>query len=700
MIQCPKCGAEYTTTPDVCEQCQTPLTQTDELPDPFAAALLQEQRSREQQQKVREAFLNHRNEKSAAAQTAAVPPSEQTPQHGTKKKRKRREAMLWISFFAIVGLFVLAFFTLRGGILQKKSQTGSYAFYRKDDSLWFYQDDIGKQKLLTSNFQPQHAKGGTLSDDYLEKLTQISTDGSRVYYPLNFTEERCQIACRQLSEPDKESILFEIPLHLNVNTELNSNDYYTSPLKVMMSESNENWYTDMMPPYIIQGDTVFFINPDHSLCRKTAEQDAEVLAENVVRYWQISGKEGVFYLTSSVPLASPEAWIVPTGFVNTRLTSWGISETTSEPCYLHYYPPSGESEQLYPLQELSIQGWAVPYTDSDRYFYFWCEVPETGGVVFYQVDLLRDGFIDMIETGVDEVVPLCAYPDGSLYYAIRDSVTSSAFLCYFNRKQAQSHKVFGFGMSRDEPTAMLTICLDICRTEPYVLEKINMDTPMLYYCEKPVGLSTPLPAEYPPSSSPEIQHINSLRFDEHDPILYLYSARMDLSGYLSSSSVETAIELSEITLEYAMLNKENPVTFLRSPFQSELNNEAYSAKYVPDAAEPDQWLLFFALSSGYEPPSKQEHRVYDAIMRKDDSLFLHSVLENAIYGYRDQHLQKLSAENSIVYRYNWKPISADAFFAIDATKTLTLYLPHSSITIDTADMLFSVGQMPETSADK
>ena len=43
MIQCPKCGAEYKVSPDVCVQCGYDFAPEDSLPDLFAAAMKQEQ---------------------------------------------------------------------------------------------------------------------------------------------------------------------------------------------------------------------------------------------------------------------------------------------------------------------------------------------------------------------------------------------------------------------------------------------------------------------------------------------------------------------------------------------------------------------------------------------------------------------------------------------------------------------------------
>ena len=46
MINCPKCGAEYTVLPDICAQCGMHFEPADGIPDPFTAAIRQEQLSR------------------------------------------------------------------------------------------------------------------------------------------------------------------------------------------------------------------------------------------------------------------------------------------------------------------------------------------------------------------------------------------------------------------------------------------------------------------------------------------------------------------------------------------------------------------------------------------------------------------------------------------------------------------------------
>ena len=85
MIQCPKCGADYTVMPDVCAQCGHHFEPEEGIPDPFAAAFRQEKHSRIQQLEQREAFLKLHQEKAAkhpkpeASKPKAAPPAAKIP---------------------------------------------------------------------------------------------------------------------------------------------------------------------------------------------------------------------------------------------------------------------------------------------------------------------------------------------------------------------------------------------------------------------------------------------------------------------------------------------------------------------------------------------------------------------------------------------------------------------------------------------
>lgn len=682
MIQCPKCGAAYTVLPDVCEKCKTHFVPTDGIPDPFVAALLQEQRSRAQQHELREAYLKRRNEQHAELQPEHQPQTEPQQKQSaknskSKKKTNRSVIIIWIAVFLVIGLFIIAFFDLWGGVKQNQSKSNHYAFYRQDSTLWFYRDDTREKHLLTSDCNPSDV----LPESYLEKMTQIRADGSRVYYPLHFSEDQCQIACRTLSEPEKETVLIEIPLQPNASSSIIQTG--------RLNEREAFQFTDMMPPYIVKGDTVFYVNSDYALCRKVADRDAEVLAENVIRYWQISGKAGIYYLAPVDHTESSQTQHTVTKTTPLKSTPWSIIEDNMEPCNLYYCPTSGESESAYP--EHMIESWAVPYADSDRYFYFWCRSRDNGTSLFFQADLLQ-GFCNLIEVSENEwshSTLLCAYPDGSFYYTTdlspRHSPTENTFLHFFNRKHARDYELCSLSNDRHYFSTV-----DICRTEPYAVVNIHPFEPMLFYCEKAVEVTMP--------SSGALFYTITATFDTQYPMLYLKAS--DHSAMLTSSHVDVVItDLEDATcLLYAMPDKEAPVTFQQSPYQ--LTNNMYFAIYIPDAVTPEQELLCWNRANNQLLQSNTELGIYDTILRKEDGLFFHSASENAIYGYRNHQFQKLSAENSKIHHYSWKPLTADSFFAIDATKTLTLYLPHSSITIDTADMLFSVGQMPGTSADK
>lgn len=576
MIQCPECGAEYTVQPDICAQCGYHF---DDIPDPFAEALRQEQKTLAQQQKQREAYLKLRDEKNAQrqqivsaapdAKTGSAPRSNKNT--GKKIQQKKSSPAAWIGVFAVIALFVAAIICLlkdSSPMPVPREGTDGYAFYHEqtDSALRFYRDDTAETIMLTEDAYMTD----NFSEAYLEKLMQVSPDGKTVYYPKHFVREQeryfCQLACRHLDAPENEYICAE-KIWLAYNTSVMSEDY---PV------------TDMLPPYIISGDTLFYFNGDGALCRKQPDQEEEILDRSALRFWQVDGRDGIYFLSAEKAMPS---YKIPATSVSDIPSPWmqiGLPETS---CKLLCCSETGAPESLpYPTAEYSVEKWYIPYAADNRYFYFESQTDKNISV-FLQADLLTQKFCEPLWSSEDEKQMLCAYPDGSFYYASEMNETGVT-LNYFNRKQAQSYEIM---------TDMKAF--GCCINEPYVFvfhSSTETDKPpKLYHGSKEI------PVTLPETDAAKVSRTYS--FNNKYPVLMLTETDTTNAGEeIYSSDWETAqsaLDALPKKTYYAKPDGETPVTFTET--EPEIPEETEDLSFVPETANP-------VLCTGHFPSAAQQ----------------------------------------------------------------------------------------------
>lgn len=171
MIQCPECGTEYTVQPDVCAKCGYHFSEEDCLPDPFEAAMRQEQESRAQQQEQREAYLKQQKEKSGnhpqaadsdadtnkavkPEQPAKAAPKQSSTNKNTKnykKSKKKSSPAAWIGVLAVIGLFIAAFFYLWDDLKPKPRESTDGYVYMEDGISRFYREGTAETITLTDD---------------------------------------------------------------------------------------------------------------------------------------------------------------------------------------------------------------------------------------------------------------------------------------------------------------------------------------------------------------------------------------------------------------------------------------------------------------------------------------------------------------------------------------------------------------------
>ena len=717
MIKCPKCGTEYTVLPDVCAQCGMHFEPEDGIPDLFAAALRQERHIRAQQQTQREIYLKLREEKNAEKkaareesseqeetapdfsesllpeteedapeQSAQIPPTRSS--HPQAKQQTKKPAKVWwiLVAAAFLGLVGYTGFSLRNGFLEQ-APDGSFAFYRQDNTLWFYREDTGEKLRLTPNGKPVDA----LPDDYYEKLTQISADGSRIYYPTDFaSSNRCRIASRSLKDPSEPELLAEIMMFPDVQ-----------PGTIQLEDGTVNileddTLVDMLPPYILDGDTLFYINPDGALCRMQYGAEEEILSESPVRYWHVTGREGICFLEMTE--ISGEGLFLPER-IDSSPTPWSITESAPHPCRVLLCGATGEPEvPSYPFGERTIQRWAIPYANSDNYFY--CNSITDNEMSLIQIDMRQNAsdmmtpahqcLTDIITTETwfeneEASLPLlfCAYPDGSFYYGVYSipmhSSDGNITVLFFDRKQAAAKVIYTFG---DDIEISF---LDICRTAPYMAFGFStIEQPYVYYKSQSVSLDIP--------HTGNAYHPQILTFDTRYPVLYTKS---DPDVFIVRSTSDSLLDVTaepeekEDPLYYAILNKAEQLQF--QPLEHIIENGEYFAYQPEGAAQPEQFC--WVQDSGDLMLPQSSAGQIDKITHQYGSLFCHSDADSSIFLYRDGSLQKLTGSGFDTDK--WMPASSDTIYAVNQSRELVLCKPDMQQVVDTADLICCTGEMPK-----
>ena len=724
MIQCPKCGAEYKVSPDVCVQCGYDFAPEDSLPDLFAAAMKQEQQSRAQQQAQREAFRKLHGEQHPQHNPEPdmlpelpndVPETEEPeplPEAVTQSESRtapqpKRNNPKWTPYVigVIAVLVVAAVISMRDGFKPVHSPTDNYAFYLQDQTIWFYRDDTGKKICLTGNGKPEKE----LSDAQFQALTQLSADGKRVYYPLNFTQsDTCQIAYRELAAPEEEHILTWIRMFPDVKKTVQETG--------RPGETEAFALTDMLPPYIADGDTLFYCNLNGALCRRQSGGEEEVLSLLPVRYWKVSGMDGIYYLDMSTENSSVLSYTDAKETCRSEQLAWSIMETAVFPCHLQYCPPNGEGRTFYPFPETQILSWAVPYADSDRYFYF-LQDTEEGTVMLKQADLVQQGFCDTVgytsEVQNADVKLLCAYPDGSCYFATVGTPVNAPYntvdLHFFNRKEAQNYRLYGYIPSDNED--MFSAYIDIFPGKPYLIIGFALvDRPYIFRGSQFVASDMPEEAQniYWQQFQFDTQYPVNFLTEDPETANYLFSSTLNEDGasvWFEEGADGITVKISNPDGSETEWKPENVPLYVccaemndqgKAVYCSVQNTAADSSYFAfqPEGASAPEIFCWNQKNSELLLPDGQKAQA-DRIIRKDGGLFCHSGTDNSISIYRDNALQSLTGADMRFSADNWQPLSGDTLLAVSEDRKLVLYTSEQMKTISAAERIIAAGKLPQ-----
>ena len=252
MIRCPYCGAEYEQAPEHCAECGMPL---DTKPDLIAAAREQERRADAAGKAMQKRFA----ERYGSLPAMAGMPSDAAAAEPDEPVRSKTGTVLTV--IAITGIIALCIAAVIGLFREKPSPPvqiaadSGYAFYAADGALYFRNEAVQTSYLLCEDW------ASAFSLTHPEAMMQLSPDGSRVYYPRSFSEESetCTLSCRPLANMEQEQTVAVISLSgcLSARSFTYFSDAY--------DPSGE---LSLMQPYILLGNSVFYVNTAGQLCRQ------------------------------------------------------------------------------------------------------------------------------------------------------------------------------------------------------------------------------------------------------------------------------------------------------------------------------------------------------------------------------------------------------------------------------------------------
>lgn len=507
MFKCPACGAEHPAPYDVCAVCGAPFDA--DIIDPFAAAMEQEAKSRAEQEKLREKYRK-RSEQTQKKESASPNenPKKQSAQKSAKRSAaelKRRERNMKLTAAAIIAIILLTVCAITAitnmirvesgdnGLFRKRINDRSYAFYQKDNSLWYYDAPSGECLCLIEQMTDLFpADDKLMEDDALALLMSVSEDGSRVFYPKASDHKDTALLCwRALDDFSNEHVVSEISLR-DINPIASAMQHEITQGNPDQMKSAD--FINMMPAYIVLGDAVFYRNAEEMLCRRSADGEETVLASKVARFWTIPESNLVYYL---MPLSEVDMFAYE---IATSQIGIAFYEECTVPCELYTCAAVGTPAVT---QNSSICAWTVPETDSARWFHYTertnfyftdsdnpdvYSAEEYGCALLIQTDLLHPTRSEIILSSDVYMMPLHVlrcYPDGSFYYSMRTPNDALSEISFFKRSYDCSEPLVTV-----ESESLIGVCA-VCHDEPYLLAQTADGTTELFHGAETAELTLP-----------------------------------------------------------------------------------------------------------------------------------------------------------------------------------------------------------------
>lgn len=411
--QCPYCGAD-TEEKELCPVCGRQLAASG-ITDPFAAAMTQERRSREQQAAMREKYRPE-PEKTAGTpppepETLPEPHSSAAAPAEAAQPRKHTHLLYAVLFFGILLLLCSGLFLLNRHMLKKNN---SYAFYSKDYDLWFYSEKAQNTICLAENSIPYATNNVRDFLDWIYKrITWYDAKNKRIWYPvkLDAGHDDCTLAYRSLTDPNTEVLAADISL-----THCIGPQRFTF---LVYSQFDSEQYTCMAPPCIFTENAVYYISSTGQFCVLKNGTET-VLSECVYRFWQ-ADEHNILFL-------SPEE----NNYTGEIYSTFGSRQTYEEPpvpCALFRIHNDAAPQ----MAAEHITSWNWPEGDSPCMFCF--ATNETDGTqectCFKQYHAKTGRTQTLVKQDNEpdcRFFVLRCYPDGSCYVGCKNAKKRNLFI--------------------------------------------------------------------------------------------------------------------------------------------------------------------------------------------------------------------------------------------------------------------------------
>lgn|GEM_PF-4059555 len=519
MNTCPVCGNPIPPEETVCPACGA--SQNDaSLHDPFAAAMAQEQKVRAAQDSMREKYnrtdLQPTQDPAALiAETASPTETEQPEPDAASDQPRKNNRSVWrytAVFCAVLALAGCGAYFL--GNRNAASKSKSYAFYAKDDDLWFYEGAKRKKTLLSENNlpenplfhpieienDPEYSKLQPMDfpldqDYYYQSLSHYDPESRCVWYPADYRAEDhcCSLMYRDLSRPESEYKITDIPLFsLNLMQRAKTGSFVVSCNQL---DSRADQTVDNQPPCIFLGNTLYYINTKQQLCRWEAGTET-VIAEHVYRYWTAPDSASVLYLQSEDNHAEQE---ISSGIHIIQIPY----EEAAVPCALFRV----KNEESPSILAMHLTSWSIPEKIAPRYFHY--TVSDGNFTHMLQYDLEQDTQ-QVLQSALSEenwrVFLLRCYPDGSCYFGCKAALPGEliksaigldpeathrsivnqpkdAGIWYYDHASGTSENLFQLNEGSPD---IINVLLPTCQTKPYLIHSTGTFNAQLYCKAKPV----------------------------------------------------------------------------------------------------------------------------------------------------------------------------------------------------------------------
>ena len=464
--QCPYCGAD-TDMQKICPSCGRTLSEETEN-DPFASAMAQERRVKEQQKAMREKYRSEMPEQPRPAQPSAEQKADSTEDHTAEEPdtpapaappKKKSSLPYTLAFCGLLLAICGSTLILPELTNPRPKKNDSYALYSKGKDLWLYTGKKRKPVLISEATLPLPSDLDGNDGNYMISIMKKIYDETVFYdeernllwYPdgiafnpadqdMEKLSQPCRLLCRNLKTSEETVITDSLSL----------NNIYENLSRLfaggsMLSQVNpEDEYINLRPSYLVVGDLTYYIDGEQRLMRSDAKGGTpETVAESVYRFWKAEDGQTVLFLSAEEEgkaFINPQngKTVVYSDDVEDNPVIFNLDKQMISGSIIR---SSTELEAQFEMSEVpfslcqvkngeqpktvcsGLSGWSIPQTNCANFIMYSVPEDEKNTYSFrrYDTNTQKETTLflkDDAETGEKwETYSLCCYPNGDCYFA-------------------------------------------------------------------------------------------------------------------------------------------------------------------------------------------------------------------------------------------------------------------------------------------